>query len=272
MSFTRCTTCARRCGADRTRETTKPGCRVGRLVRIAELGPGRLVFAGCSLACLFCPTPVANRDGVGRAVDAAQLAAILADQQAAGIWRLDLVHPAHVAEQLAEALDLSPGLTTRLAWVSTAFDGPEALAALAGRIASFRPEIKFGCDRTARQLAGINGYVAASRAAVAAMLDQVGPMAPSDPDHGVLVRHRVLPDGLAATRDALGWLPAGVPVQLLDDYEPAHRAGQHAKLRRPANAHEVAEARAIVRDLGLTEWGEKKPANRKAGGPEAVIP
>jgi putative pyruvate formate lyase activating enzyme len=254
MSFIRCTTCARRCGADRTRASAKPGCRIGRLARIAELGPGRLVFAGCSLACLFCPFPAANRDGLGREIDSAQLARILLDQQDLGVGRLDLVHPAHVAEQLAEALELVPGLTLPLAWVSTAFDGPEALAALDGRIASFRPEIKFGCDRAARQLAGISGYGAASRVAVAAMLAQVGPMVPSDPTRGVLVRHRVLPDGLAGTQDALGWLPAGTLVQILADYAPAHRASQHPRLKRPASAQEVAEAKAIVRDLGLVEW------------------
>jgi putative pyruvate formate lyase activating enzyme len=254
MSFTRCTTCARRCGADRTRASAKPGCRVGRLARIAELGPGRLAFAGCSLACLFCPTPAANRDGQGGEVDAAGLAAILLDQQATGAAQLDLVHPAHVAEQLAEALALLPGLTLPLAWVSTAFDGPEALAVLAGRIASFRPEIKFGCDRVARQLAGISGYGAASRTAVAAMLAQVGPMAPTDPTTGVLVRHRVLPDGLAGTRDALGWLPAGTPVQILADYKPAHRASQHPRLKQPATPQEVAEAKVIVAELGLAPW------------------
>jgi putative pyruvate formate lyase activating enzyme len=254
MSFTRCTTCARRCGADRTRLPPRTGCHIGRVARLAATGPERLEFAGCPLGCLFCPTPAANRQGQGSEAGPRALADALLAQQAAGAARVALVHPSHVAEQILEALVLAPDFRLPLVWVSAGFDGVPALALLDGRIAAYRPEMKFGDDVVARTVAGVAGYGAANRAAVAEMLRQVGPMRPETPDRGVLVRHRVLPDGLAGTARALAALPEGTPVQVLDDYRPHFRADRHPRLNRAPTAAEIAAARRIVRDLGLRLW------------------
>jgi putative pyruvate formate lyase activating enzyme len=251
MSLTRCTCCARRCGADRTRTPSKAACHIGRFARLADSGPGRLVFAGCSLGCLFCPSPAANRQGEGDELDTRALAAAMAAR--AG-HLLDLVHPSHVALQILDALDVLGPLAPPLAWVSSGFDGLETLRRLEGRIAVYRPEAKFGDSAIARMVAGVSAYAETNRAVITEMLRQVGPMQPGMPDRGVLVRHRVLPHDLASTARALAFLPPGTPVRILDDYRPAHRADRHPRLNRPPSAGEIAAARDMVRQCGLMLW------------------
>ena len=253
-TFTRCADCSRRCGADRTSTESKAACGIGRQARIAAAVEGQIIFAGCSLACLYCPTPEANRHAQGQPVDAATLADLMAAHAQGPERPLRLVHASHVAAHVAEALDLLGAARPSLIWMSSGFDGVVSLDRLAGRIDAFQPEAKFGSDRAARMLAGVQGYVAANRAAIAEMLRQVGPARSGDAHHGVVVRHQVLPDGLAETHAALSWLPKGTPVQILEDYDPHHKAGQHPKLRRSVTQAEIDDARSILDDLGLVPW------------------
>ena len=113
---------------------------------------------------------------------------------------------------------------------------------------------------TARRLSGFVGYVEANRAALREMLRQVGDELVLDGEgiawRGLIVRHLVLPEGLAGTREVLRWiadnLSPRVHVSLMDQYFPAHKAVGHPILGRKITAEEYAEALRAFEEAGLT--------------------
>jgi len=104
------------------------------------------------------------------------------------------------------------------------------------------------------------GYVEANRAALREMLRQVGDELVLDGEgiarRGLIVRHLVLPEGLAGTREVLRWiadnLSPRVHVSLMDQYFPAHKAVGHPILGRKITAEEYAEALRAFEEAGLT--------------------
>lgn len=249
-----CTICARRCGADRTAGTSKASCRIGRHAVVHAWGGGFVHFAGCNLRCLYCPTPEAAWDGQGDDASAERLADLMVAAQAGPV--LELVKPSHVAAQVIEALPLAlaRGLRARLAWVSGGYDSLDTLALLDGIVDLYVVDAKYGDSVVARQCSGVAHYVETNRAVVAEMHRQVGPARRDDGGRviaGLVVRHLVLPNGLAGTRAALAGLPPGTAVRLDAGYRPLFRANRAPRLNRPPTAEEVAEARAIVAELGL---------------------
>lgn len=235
-----CDLCPRRCGADRTRGISRTTCRVGRTALVHAAGEGRIVFAGCNMRCLHCPLPAAAWETQGTPAGAEALAAIMLDQQAAGWPRLTLVNPGHVAAQVLEALALATAAGFRLPveWRSGGYDAVETLALFDGVVDAYRIEIKFGDDAAARSIAGVRGYVDASRAALAEMARQPA---------RVTVRHRVLPDGLAGSAAVLALAAQfpGVEVEILDGYRPCWRASRHPRLNRAVTEEDVETVRRI---------------------------
>lgn len=234
-----CTLCARRCGADRRNEGGRAACGIGRRARLhpPDRTPGTIRFAGCTLRCLYCPTPEASWEGVGVETGAADLATLMLERQEQGCPTLTLYRPSHVAAQILEALPLAVarGFRLPLAWDSNGYDSLETLALLDGVIDIYRVDMRYGDSAVARQCSGVTAYAETNRAVVAEMHRQVG--------DNLQVRHMVLPNGLAGTRAVLDALPPGAAIAITDDYRPHFRADRHPKLNRPATDEEVAAAR-----------------------------
>lgn len=248
-----CVLCPRRCKADRAATPAKAACGIGRHARVAAVAPigsaGMIVFAGCALRCLHCPTPGAAWNAEGEEMPAGRLAEVMADLAEAGCRELVLVNPGHVAAQVMEALDIAAARGPRLpvTWRTHGYELPSTVALLAGRVAAYVAEVKLADPVKGRVCLGVADYPAVNRAAVVEMARQVGGR--------LLVRHLILPGGLAGTGEALAFLPAGTRVRLVAGYRPAHRADRHPLLRRPPTAEEISAARAAVLDLGLIPEG-----------------
>jgi putative pyruvate formate lyase activating enzyme len=73
---------------------------------------------------------------------------------------------------------------------------------------------------------------------------------------GLLVRHLVLPNGLAGTKKVLEFIAREIStntfLNLMDQYYPCYRAGEIPELSRPVSAVEFQEALDIARRFGLT--------------------
>ncbi len=244
-----CVLCPRRCKADRAATPGKAACGIGRHARVAAAGPagmaGAIVFAGCALRCLHCPTPGAAWNAEGEEMPAGRLADLMAELAGGGRRELVLVNPGHVATQVLEALDISAAHGSRLpvTWRTHGYELASTIALLEGRVAAYVAEVKLADPVKGRVCLGVADYPAVNRAAVLEMARQVGGR--------LLVRHLILPGGLAGTREALAFLPAGTRVRLVAGYRPAHRADRHPLLRRPPTPDEIAQARVAVLELGL---------------------
>jgi putative pyruvate formate lyase activating enzyme len=97
------------------------------------------------------------------------------------------------------------------------------------------------------------------KAAIREMHRQVGPLEVDDDGvavRGLLVRHLVLPEGLAETFEVVRFLAEEVSPQtylnVMAQYHPCFKAYNYPELSRPITLREYAEAVAIAQAAGLT--------------------
>jgi putative pyruvate formate lyase activating enzyme len=97
-----------------------------------------------------------------------------------------------------------------------------------------------------------------ARQAILEMQRQVGNLSLDDDgvaQTGLLVRHLVLPEGLAGSDRVLAFIAEKVSpdtyVNLMDQYRPCGRAARVPALKRPINPEEFSEALAAAKAAGL---------------------
>jgi putative pyruvate formate lyase activating enzyme len=121
------------------------------------------------------------------------------------------------------------------------------------------PDAKYGDDTTARRFSGFKNYLASNRAALREMYRQVGHELALAPNglavRGMIIRHMVLPEGLAGTPQVLSWLAKElsprVHVSLMDRYFPAYRAIHDPTLGRKTTPAEYLAALEAFDAAGL---------------------
>jgi putative pyruvate formate lyase activating enzyme len=278
-----CDLCARSCHVDRRAGVRGAACRTGEHAVVHAFGPhhgeeeclsgwagsGTIFFSGCNLRCVFCQNWEIAWRGVGEVVSSAQLAEIMLKLQAMGCHNINLVSPSHVVAPIlaAVALAAEEGLRLPLVYNTGGYDSLPALALLDGVVDIYMPDMKYGDAALARKYSHVRDYVQHNQAAVREMHRQVGDLVLSDDGlarRGLLVRHLVLPGGLAGTGDVLAFLAEtisrGTYVNLMDQYRPCHRAGEFPELNRRPTARECDEARKLARRYGI--WR----VDRRLGG------
>lgn len=269
-----CDLCARYCRVDRLAGIKGAVCRTGARAVVYSAGPhhgeedclrgwrgsGTVFFSWCNLRCIYCQNWEISWKGEGREVAADELAAMMLDLQARGCHNINLVSPSHVVAQIIESVAIAAerGLKLPLVYNTGGYDSPEALALLDGVIDIYMPDMKYGDSELARKYSHIRDYVEVNREAVREMHRQVGDLH-LDGDglavRGLLVRHLVLPNGIAGTEEVLRFIAEQISphtyLNLMDQYRPCYRAGEHAELDRPISRTEFREALEIARRHGL---------------------
>jgi putative pyruvate formate lyase activating enzyme len=143
---------------------------------------------------------------------------------------------------------------------SSGYDSLHALTLMEGLVDVYLPDMKYGGDETARIYSGVANYVATSRAAVMEMFRQVGELtidAHGVARSGLIIRHLVLPGGMADTMEVLQWiarhLPRSVHVSLMGQYQPAYEvdAGLFPEIDRKLTQDEYDFYVQIAQGLGL---------------------
>lgn len=269
-----CELCPRRCGVDKLRDA-RGKCRTGRQAVVSSYGPhfgeepplvgrhgsGTLFFANCNMACIYCQNHEISHLGEGVSTGTEQLARIMVALQNRGCPNVNLVSPSHVVPQLLESLVMAAGMGLRvpLVYNTGGYDAVDTLRLLDGVVDIYMPDMKYSDERVARALSGVAGYVEANRAAVQEMHRQVGDLVMDEGGvarRGLLVRHLVLPDGLAGTEGVAAFLAQQLSlhtyVNVMDQYRPCFQAWNHPALRNRTSREEFRQALAIVRTQGLT--------------------
>jgi putative pyruvate formate lyase activating enzyme len=269
-----CELCARHCGVNRHESARGTGCRTGSDARVnasfahlgeescvtGSAGSGTIFFSSCNLRCVYCQNPSIAWEREGRDVSADELAGMMLSVQRMGCHNVNLVSPSHVVAQILAALAIAArgGLRIPIVYNTGGYDSPEALALLDGVVDVYMPDMKYADSAVARRYSQVPEYVAVNRAAVREMHRQVGDLV-VDPDgvarRGLLVRHLVLPNGLAGTEDVLRFIAEEISretyLNLMDQYRPCFRASDHEELARRPTPAELRAALDAARRLGL---------------------
>lgn len=269
-----CVLCARRCRVDRTVSLKGVMCRTGVRARVegygahhgeedpirGTRGSGAIFFSGCSLRCVFCQNWDVSQGDPGLERDADTLAGMMLELQASGCHNVNLVTPSHVVAQILDALVVAAGRGLRipLVWNSGGYDSLEALRLLDGVVDIYMPDIKWGESGEGLRFSRARQYAPISRAAVREMYRQVGDLetnADGVAVRGLLVRHLVLPGGVARTERVLRFIAEELSpdtyVNLMDQYRPAFRAPDYPPLDRALAEGEFEAVVARARRLGL---------------------
>lgn len=269
-----CDLCARYCRVNRLATTDGAVCRTGARARVASYGAhhgeedvlrgtrgsGTIFFGGCNLRCVYCQNWDISQRPAGREVEPEELAAMMLALQGEGCHNINFVTPSHVVAQIIAAVAIAArrGLALPLVFNTGGYDSPEALALLDGVIDIYMPDLKYGDAALARRYAKVRDYVEANRAAVREMHRQVGDLVVDEhgiAQRGLLVRHLVLPHGLAGTEAVLGFLAREISrdtyVNLMAQYRPCYRADEYPELDRPLTAAEYREGLDAAARCGL---------------------
>ncbi|MFZ5790797.1 MAG: radical SAM protein [Pseudomonadota bacterium] len=269
-----CDLCARYCRVNRIVGIKGAVCRTGACAVVYSAGPhhgeedclrgwrgsGTVFFSWCNLRCIFCQNWEIAWKGEGNEVTAEALAQMMLRLQEIGCHNINLVTPSHVVAQILEALAIAAerGLGLPLVYNTSGYDSPEALALLDGVIDIYMPDMKYGDSELARKYSHIRDYVAVNRAALREMHRQVGDLVIGEDGvarRGLLVRHLILPNGIAGTEQVLAFLAGEISretyLNLMGQYRPCYRAGEFPEFDRPITRAEFREALAIAHRYGL---------------------
>lgn len=276
-----CRFCPRECGTNRLLDTKRVICRTGEQAVVSSYhthfgeesplvgdhGSGTIFFSWCNLRCQFCQNYEISQLGHGREVEAEELALMMLHLQAQGCHNINFVSPTHVVPQILAALVLAAekGLRIPLVYNTGGYDHLETLALLDGVIDIYMPDMKYSNEATARRLSKIRDYPEVNRQAVKEMHRQVGDLILDEngiAQRGLLVRHLVLPNGLAGTAQVVDFLAKEVStntyLNVMDQYRPCYKADQFPEISRPLTQAEIAEAVSLAREAGLTRLDERR--------------
>jgi len=227
---------------------------------VGRRGSGTIFFTNCNLRCLFCLNYPISQLGEGQKVSKEELAYMMLSLQAKGCHNVNLVSPTHVVPQILEALELAveSGLHLPLVYNSGGYDSAETLRILDGVVDIYMPDMKYDDEETARELSGIENYPEINKAAIREMHRQTGDLEINEEgvaQRGLLVRHLVLPHGLAGTKGVVNFLSKEISrntyVNIMAQYHPCHQAFQIPTLGQRISSTEFREALSLAHEAGL---------------------
>jgi putative pyruvate formate lyase activating enzyme len=268
-----CRACPRRCGVNRFKGETGI-CGAGFLPEISSdnlhfgeeppisgtRGSGTVFFAGCSLRCAFCQNYPISQMRHGKRTTVPGLAGMMVRLQERGAHNINLVTPSHFAPQIMGALLIAyeSGLNLPLVYNCGGYESLEMLKLWDGIMDVYMPDMKYADPAHAGAYSSAADYPEINRAAVAEMARQAGVLRMDGEGialRGLLIRHLVLPGGLAGTETVLRFIAERISpethVSLMSQYFPAHLAPGMPPIDRKVTPSEYAAARSLLERFGL---------------------
>ncbi len=268
-----CTLCPRKCKINRLTGETGV-CKTGEKAWVSSFGPhfgeerplvgqsgsGTIFFTHCNLLCIFCQNYDISHKGDGDEVSDDTLAKIMMSLQNSGCHNINFVTPSHVVPQILSAVEIAVayGLSVPLIYNTGGYDNVETLNLLDGVIDIYMPDFKFWDTEVARATCNAGDYPEIARLAVKEMHRQVGDLMLDDSGiarRGLLVRHLVMPDGLAGTREVMRFIAAEIStdtyVNIMSQYRPCGRANEIDMLNRCPIRIELDTALEIAKEEGI---------------------
>ena len=272
-----CDICPRECGVNRL-EGKRGFCHSAYLPIVSAVcahhgeepvisgskGSGAVFFGNCTMRCVYCQNYQISQDWKRQQageMDFHTLAErMLYLQDELRCHNINFVSPSHFVPQLVRAvLEAVPmGLRLPLVYNTSGYDSIKSLRELDGIISIYLPDLRYSSDKWGKKFSQAPDYVVHARAAIQEMYRQVGDLVLDEAglaERGLIVRHLVLPNGLAGSEESLTWLAKEVSpvvtVSIMAQYYPAHRAPRIPSLSRTLSSSEYSEVVELIGRLGL---------------------
>lgn len=268
-----CRLCPRECRIDRS--AGELGfCRTGSSAVVSSWGPhfgeerplvgyggsGTIFFTHCNLGCLFCQNYSISHLSEGSEMESDELAGVMLDLQGMGCHNINLVTPTHQTPMIFKAVLTARdrGLAIPIVYNTGGYDSLEVLRILEGIVDIYMPDFKYSDPEMAERYSEAPDYPVVVKEALREMHRQVGDLLL---DHrgiairGLLVRHLVMPEGIAGTEKMAGFIAEEISretyVNIMDQYHPCYRAFEMPPLDRRITGKEYNEAIETAKRLRL---------------------
>ena len=277
-----CNLCPRKCSVDRLSGETGI-CKTAKLACVSSYNPhfgeesplvgrhgsGTIFFTHCNLMCLFCQNFDISHEGYGQEVSNEELAAIMLALQQQGCHNINFVTPSHVVPQILAALEIAiqQGLSVPLVYNSGGYDLPSTLKLLDGVFDIYMPDFKFWDPEIADSACQAKDYADIACKAIKEMHRQVGDLE-TDEDgiarQGLLIRHLVLPSGLAGTHEIMRFIAREISihsyVNIMSQYRPCGRASEIKGLNAFLSPADYETALKAAKKEGITRLDQPRRA------------
>jgi putative pyruvate formate lyase activating enzyme len=272
-----CNICPRECGANRLEGetghchsaykpivTTVTAHHGEEPVLSGTRGSGTIFLGNCNMRCVFCQNFQISQDHKNQKrneIEISKLAEyMLYLQDELGCHNINFVSPTHFVPQIVRALleAVPMGLRLPLVYNTGGYDSIETLRELEGIIDIYLPDLKYASAKMGEKYSGAKEYPSHARAAIKEMYRQVGNLITDEYGiamRGVIVRHLVLPNRIAGSKESLTWLAKEVSpevtVNVMSQYHPANLAHEYPELSRRITKSEYGEVVETVYKLGI---------------------
>ena len=275
-----CSLCPRQCQVDRLSGETGV-CKTAKRAWVSSYNPhfgeeaplvgkhgsGTIFFTHCNLMCLFCQNFDISHEGCGREVSNEELAAMMLALQRQGCHNINFVTPSHVVPQILTALEIAipQGLSVPLVYNSGGYDLPSTLRLLEGVFDIYMPDFKFWASDVAESACQAADYAEIACKALKEMHRQVGDLIIDDAGvarKGLLVRHLVLPGGMAGTDKIMRYIAKEIStrsyVNIMSQYRPCGRAAEIRGLNTFLSPTDYRNALQAAKKEGITRLDQPR--------------
>ncbi len=221
-------------------------------------------MGNCNMRCVYCQNYQISQNWEkqkSKEMDCHTLAErMLYLQDELGCHNINFVSPSHFVPQFLRAVveAVPMGLRVPLVYNTNGYDSIASLKELDGIISIYLPDLRYASDKWAKKFSHVPDYVARARQAIKEMYRQVGDLVVDESgvaQKGLIVRHLILPNGLAGSEESLTWLvrelSPTVTVSIMSQYMPMHRASRIPLLSRKITVAEHETVLRLLTDLGI---------------------
>ena len=269
-----CSVCPRDCKVNRKKGETG-FCRAGFLPKVSSSSPhfgeeqplvgihgsGTIFLTHCNLGCLFCQNYSISHLDEGEEISIEQLSRMMVTMQSLSCHNINFVSPTHYVPQILAALPyaIALGLSVPLVYNTGGYDSVETLELLDGIFDIYMPDFKYSTEEVAEEYSQARDYPRVAKQAIKEMFRQVGDLVLDDRGialRGLLIRHLVLPSGLAGTQNVMQFLSQNISkntyVNIMAQYYPCGDIPPGSPLSRRISKFEYLQAVEIAKKEGIT--------------------
>ncbi len=276
-----CCLCPRQCNVDRL--SGELGyCNSGNKAEVAHWqrhygeeppfsqknGAGTIFFAHCNMHCVYCQNhQISQQQGSKNNISIVELADIMLKLQKEKAENIDFVSPTHFMPMVIEAIYIAKhaGLKIPIVYNTNGYENEKAMELLDGIVDIYMPDLKYGSVDAGQVYSDVLDYVYYAQKAILSMYKQVGSFKMNEQGQavsGLFVRHLVLPNDIAASRQVLDFLHSeigtDIGLSLMSQYAPCYQADDFQKISRVLIPQEYELIVEYAQQLGFDKcWGQE---------------
>jgi putative pyruvate formate lyase activating enzyme len=214
-------------------------------------GSGTIFLAHCNLRCVFCQNYDISHLGHGERITSSDMAQVMVRLQEMGCHNINFVTPTHYTPQIVASLPeaIEKGLRLPIVYNCSGYESIEVIRLLEGVVDIYMPDAKYMDQRHSKQFSNAPDYPEVIKKVLKEMHRQVGDLTTNSKgiaERGLLIRHLVMPDGVASSEAVLGFIAEEISihsyVNIMDQYRPEYQAHEYPEINRRITHKEYLEA------------------------------